>query len=102
MPARTLCWGPPPGRKSQAVAQRWPPTGRSCRERPLRKGSPEISQPFLIISLPNRIVISLTFLTDSGEMGALPILIEALPPPRRPEFDKRSGRLNSDIACSLV
>ena len=74
MPARTLWWGPP-RRKSQTVAQRWPPTGRSCREGPLRKGSPEISQSFLMMSLPSRVVISLTFLTDSAEMRALPILI---------------------------
>src|ERR1043166_7548059 len=47
MPARTL-WCSPPRRKSPTVAQRWPPTGRSCREGPLRKGSPEISQSFLI------------------------------------------------------
>src|SRR5438105_7998892 len=47
MPARTLWWGPP-RRKSQTVTQRWPPTGRSCREGPLRKGSPEISQSFLL------------------------------------------------------
>jgi hypothetical protein len=74
MPARTLWWGPPPRRKSQAVAQRWPPTGRACREGPLRKGSPEISHSFLMMSLPSRVVISLTFLTDSAEMRALPIL----------------------------
>src|SRR5438552_6465730 len=47
MPARRLWWGPP-RRKSQTIAQRWPPTGRSCREGPLRKGSPEISQSFLL------------------------------------------------------
>src|SRR6266513_3723875 len=47
MPARRLWWGPP-RRKSQTVTQRWPPTGRSCREGPLRKGSPEISQSFLL------------------------------------------------------
>src|SRR5262249_614390 len=75
MPARTLWWGPP-RRKSQAVAQRWPATGRSCKEGPLRKGSPEISQSFLLMSLPSRLVISLTFLTDSAEMRALPILIK--------------------------
>src|SRR6266513_32244 len=73
MPARTL-WRGPPRRKSQTVAQRWPPTGRSCREGPLRKGSPEIPQSFLMMSLPSRVVISLTFLTDSAEMRALPIL----------------------------
>ena len=42
MPARRLWWGPP-RRKSQTVAQRWPLTGRSSREGPLRKGSPESS-----------------------------------------------------------
>jgi len=50
MPARTLWWGPP-RRKSQAVAHRWPATERSCREGPLRKGSPEISQSFLMTGL---------------------------------------------------
>src|SRR5438874_2569634 len=71
MPARRLWWGPP-RRKSQSVEQRWPPTGRSCREGPLRKGSPEISQSFLMMSLPSRVVISLTLVTDSAEMRALP------------------------------
>src|SRR5205823_901221 len=83
MPVRTLWWGPP-RRKSQTVAQQWPPTGRSRKERPLRKGSPEISQSFLIMSLPNRVVISLTFLTDSAEMRALPILIRGFTSTKAP------------------
>src|SRR4029079_5035968 len=47
MHAHILWWGLP-RRKSQMVTQRWPPTGRSCREGPLRKGSPEISESFLM------------------------------------------------------
>src|SRR5213595_2239043 len=39
---------------------------------------PEFSQSFLMMSLPSRIVISLTFLTDSAEMRALPILIRGV------------------------